>query len=243
MPIETDALARLAAAGIRGFALAGAGGHGRVVASSAAASGLVACLVLERPGAGTPDRMDLAPALAVPVSAAELPPGDPSAWAMVIGVGVRPTRTDPGTGARRRLHEAFVAAGCRLPAIIDPSAVLRGAVSIGDGAQILAGAVVQTGAVIGAGAVVNTGARIDHDSRIGDHAFIAPGAILCGGVTVGAGAFVGAGAVLLPGAVVADGAVVPAAARIGPAGGQGALRHGGSAGPPGDGRNKRRGGT
>lgn len=128
----------------------------------------------------------------------------------VIGVGVAPSASVPGTALRKRIFEAYSKAGYGTPAVIDPSATCRG--SVAAGAQVLAGAVVQTGVRIDVNAVVNTSGSVDHDCRIGAHAFLGPGAILCGDVQVGEGALIGAGAVVLPGVQIGAGAVVRAGA-------------------------------
>lgn len=199
--------------------LIGAGGHARAVAGSVlaladAGFGALAGVVgredepldaFDVPmGEGAPLRLPIVRGDAA-FRAAHPPAGD---TALLVGIGIRPGRADPGVAARRRAYEAYRREGYDLPALIDPSAVFRGRAAAG--AQVMAGAVVQTGAAIGENAVVNTGVRVDHDCRIGDHVFLGPGAVLCGDVRIGAGALVGAGATVLPGVAVAAGAVVRA---------------------------------
>ena len=97
---------------------------------------------------------------------------------------------------------------------IDPSAVVSGSASIGDGTMVLHGSIVQAQSEIGRHVIVNTGARIDHDCVIGDFAHIAPGAILCGRVTVGEGSLVGAGSVVLPGISIGKWATIGAGSVV-----------------------------
>lgn len=139
----------------------------------------------------------------------KLPGYPPARFAAAIGVGAaRDTR------ARRRLHEAALAAGYALPPIVAASAVVAPSAQLGPGAQVLTRAVVHPGSEIGAGAIVNTAAVVEHDCSVGAHAFLGPAAILCGGVTVGEGAFIGAGAIVLPGLSIGAGALVAAGAVV-----------------------------
>lgn len=197
------------------YALVGSGGHARSIVAAAAAIGWSPWVVIEREGSGIGRELAMGEAGVVPVveEGGITPVAD--GWPVVVGIGVRPRSGEPGTAIRKGVFHRYREAGWVHLTIVDPTTILRGSVTIGDGAQVLAGAIVQPGSVIGDGAVVNTGARVDHDCRIGSCAFIGPGAILCGGVVIGESALVGAGAVLLPGASVPDGGLVPAGSTYG----------------------------
>lgn len=111
-------------------------------------------------------------------------------------------------GARLR------ALGFALPALVHPAALPGAAVTLGEGAVVMARAALGPEARIGALAIVNTGAIVEHDAVVGEGAHVAPGAVLTGGVRLGARALVGAGAVLRPGVVVGEDAVVGAGAAV-----------------------------
>jgi UDP-perosamine 4-acetyltransferase len=197
------------------YALVGSGGHASSIVAAAAAIGWAPWVVFERRGSAIATVIEFEPGSAVAcIEETEAPP-PADGWPVVVGLGVQPRLKDPGTAARRLVFERYAKAGWMPLTVVDPSAILRGTIVIGAGAQILAGAIVQPGSVIGDGVVINTGARVDHDCRIGAHAFVAPGAVLCGGVVLGEGALVGAGAVLLPGSIVPDGGLVPAGETFG----------------------------
>jgi sugar O-acyltransferase (sialic acid O-acetyltransferase NeuD family) len=71
--------------------------------------------------------------------------------------------------------------------LVEPSAVLDGAV------QIFANAYVGSETLVETGCIINTGAIVSHDCVVGEYTHIAPGAILAGGVKVGARTLIGMG--------------------------------------------------
>jgi sugar O-acyltransferase (sialic acid O-acetyltransferase NeuD family) len=93
-------------------------------------------------------------------------------------------------------------------AYVDPSAVL------GPGTVVAAGAVVQPGAVVGKHCVINTAASIDHDCRLGDFVTTGPGVHLAGGVAVGDGALLGVGACAKPYCRIGARTIVGAGAAV-----------------------------
>ncbi|MDK9696769.1 MAG: acetyltransferase [Siculibacillus sp.] len=201
------------------LAIIGAGGHARVVMEAALRAGYPILGLIDRDPALHGITIGGHPVLGGDEEIERL---GPEAVLLANGIGVRPTRSDPGTGLRARIHAQFVAAGHRFPPIIDPTATIAREVLFADGAQVMAAAVIQPRSSLGVGAVVNTRVSVDHDCAIGDHAFVSPGVVLCGGVTIGPRAFVGAGAIVLPGAEIGEAAVVQAGAVLGgvvPAGG------------------------
>jgi UDP-perosamine 4-acetyltransferase len=133
---------------------------------------------------------------------------------LVIGLGNRATRNNPGLAGRRALFDRFTALGYRFPVVTHAASVVASDAALADGAQVLAGAIVQPAASVGRNAIVNTGAIVEHDCRVGDHVHIAPGAILCGGVSIGSETHIGAGAVVLNGVTVGNGVVVAAGAVV-----------------------------
>ncbi|WP_209899809.1 MULTISPECIES: acetyltransferase [unclassified Rhizobium] len=191
----------------RSVVIIGAGGHARVLQSSLSALGLT---VLGAIGQATLAQNPFEVYEDEALLFERFANAD-----IVIGVGAAPERGDTRLGARKHIFETYAAEHReRLVSVVDPDAILRGAVVIGCAAQVLAGAVIQTGARIGENAVANTGCRIDHDCRIGDHAFIGPGAVLCGGVEIGESTFVGANATILPGVTVGAKALIAAGSTV-----------------------------
>ena len=103
---------------------------------------------------------------------------------------------------------------------IEPGAIIRDRVEIGDGAVIMMGAVINIGAVVGPGTMIDMGAVLGGRAIVGarchvgavpvvveDDVMIGANAVVLEGVRVGAGAVVAAGAVCVEdvpaGAVVA----------------------------------------
>ena len=105
---------------------------------------------------------------------------------------------------------------------IEPGAIIREKVEIGDGAVIMMGAVINIGAVVGKGTMIDMGAVLGGRATVGDRCHIGAGAVLAGvvepasatpvivedGVLVGANAGVIEGVHIGKNAVVAAGAIV-----------------------------------
>lgn len=122
--------------------------------------------------------------------------------AVIVGIGSNSTRA--------RIFAKLCAAGARIATAEHPRSVVAADVTVGSGSVLCAGAVVNTGSTIGRNAIVNTGATVDHHSVIGDHVHIAPGVHMGGGVHVSEGALVGIGAIVLPGVRIGAWSIVGA---------------------------------
>jgi carbonic anhydrase/acetyltransferase-like protein (isoleucine patch superfamily) len=99
-------------------------------------------------------------------------------------------------------------------AYVAPTAVISGAVTLGEGVRVLHGAVItaEDGAIsIGANSVVMEQAlvrgRAGHDVRVGSSVMIGPHAHI-NGSDIGDGAFIATGASLFPGSTIGAGAEV-----------------------------------
>ena len=109
-----------------------------------------------------------------------------------------------------------------LNARIEPGAVIREQVEIGQGAVIMMGAILNIGAVVGAGSMIDMGAVLGGRATVGKNCHIGAGAVLAGviepasatPVVVEDGVLVGANAVVLEGVRVGAGAVVAAGAVV-----------------------------
>lgn len=105
---------------------------------------------------------------------------------------------------------------------IEPGAILREQVSIGDNAVVMMGAVVNIGAVIGAGSMIDMGAILGGRAIVGKNCHIGAGAVLAGviepasakPVVVEDGVLVGANAVVIEGVHIGKNAVVAAGAIV-----------------------------
>lgn len=109
-----------------------------------------------------------------------------------------------------------------LPARIEPGAILREGVQIGENAVIMMGAILNIGASVGSGTMVDMGAVLGGRAQVGKNCHIGAGAVLAGviepasakPVTVGDGVLIGANAVVLEGISIGDDAVVAAGAVV-----------------------------
>lgn len=109
-----------------------------------------------------------------------------------------------------------------LSARVEPGAILREGVRVGERAVIMMGAILNIGAVVGEGSMIDMGAVLGGRAQVGKNCHIGAGAVLAGviepesrqPVVIEDGVLVGANAVILEGirvgaeAVVAAGAVV-----------------------------------
>ena len=105
---------------------------------------------------------------------------------------------------------------------IEPGAIIREQVTIGDSAVIMMGAVINIGAVIGPGTMIDMGAILGGRATVGKNCHIGAGAVLAGviepasatPVIVEDGVLVGANAVVIEGVHVGKNAVVAAGAVV-----------------------------
>ncbi|MDR2771562.1 MAG: 2,3,4,5-tetrahydropyridine-2,6-dicarboxylate N-acetyltransferase [Clostridiales Family XIII bacterium] len=134
---------------------------------------------------------------------------------------------------REDIEDLVIESDCRNSAIplldtkeikarIEPGAVIRDRVEIGEGAVVMMGAVINIGAVIGAGTMIDMGAILGGRATVGKNCHIGAGAVLAGvieppsakPVVVEDGVLIGANAVVLEGVRVGRGAVVAAGAVV-----------------------------
>ncbi len=109
-----------------------------------------------------------------------------------------------------------------LNARIEPGAIIRDQVEIGDGAVVMMGAIINIGAEIGEGTMIDMGAVLGGRATVGKHAHIGAGAVLAGviepasaePVRIGDNVLVGANAVVIEGVQVGAGSVVAAGAIV-----------------------------
>ena len=105
---------------------------------------------------------------------------------------------------------------------IEPGAIIREQVEIGNNAVIMMGAVINIGAVIGPGTMIDMGAILGGRATVGANCHIGAGAVLAGviepasatPVIVEDGVLVGANAVVIEGVHIGQNAVVAAGAVV-----------------------------
>jgi tetrahydrodipicolinate N-acetyltransferase len=110
----------------------------------------------------------------------------------------------------------------RINARIEPGAVIREKVEIGERAIIMMGAVINIGAVVGAGTMIDMNAVVGARALVGEDCHIGAGAVLAGvleppsaaPVVIEDNVLVGANAVVLEGCRVGTGSVVAAGAVV-----------------------------
>lgn len=158
------------------LAVIGAGGHGRVVAESAAAAGWTTVFYDDHvtgPVDGWSVGGKTNDALAAQCDGA------------IVAIGNNRVRLE--WIARLR------AANVTLATIVHPSALVSRSAVVGAGTFVAPGAIVGTGAVLGAGCIINTAASVDHDCSLGDVVHLSPGVHLSGEVTIGTASWLGTG--------------------------------------------------
>ena len=105
---------------------------------------------------------------------------------------------------------------------IEPGAIIRDDVEIGDNAVIMMGAVINIGAVIGEGTMIDMGAILGGRATVGNNCHIGAGAVLAGVIEPASatpviledGVLVGANAVVIEGVHIGKNAVVAAGAIV-----------------------------
>ena len=109
-----------------------------------------------------------------------------------------------------------------LHARIEPGAIIRDEVEIGEGAVIMMGAILNIGTAVGEGTMIDMGAFLGGRAIVGRHSHIGAGTVLAGvveppsakPVTIGDNVLIGANAVVIEGVSVGNGAVVAAGAVV-----------------------------
>ena len=105
---------------------------------------------------------------------------------------------------------------------IEPGAILREQVEIGDNAVIMMGAVINIGAVIGEGTMIDMGAVLGGRATVGKHCHIGAGAVLAGviepasatPVVIEDNVLIGANAVVIEGCHIGANSVVAAGSIV-----------------------------
>jgi len=94
---------------------------------------------------------------------------------------------------RELIQEDFTNKGLNIVTLVHPNAIIGSEVEIGSGTVVMAGVVINSSAKIGKGCILNTGCNIDHDNEIDNYVHISPGVNLAGSVKVGEKTWIGMG--------------------------------------------------
>lgn len=132
-----------------------------------------------------------------------------------------------------KIQDLVIENGCRNSAIplldmkgvnarIEPGAIIREQVEIGDNAVIMMGAILNIGAVVGKGTMIDMGAVLGGRATVGENCHIGAGAVLAGviepasatPVVVEDNVLIGANAVVIEGCRIGHDAVVAAGAVV-----------------------------
>lgn len=105
---------------------------------------------------------------------------------------------------------------------IEPGAIIRDQVEIGDNAVIMMGAIINIGAIVGAGTMIDMGAVLGGRAIVGNRCHVGAGAVLAGVVEPASATpviieddvLIGANAVVIEGVHVGKGSVIAAGAVV-----------------------------
>ena len=118
-------------------------------------------------------------------------------------------------GWRRQRVEQALSLGLQpYPALVDPTAVLPRAITVGRGAYLNAGVVIGAQVELGDWVFVNRAVSVGHHTRIADYVAIGPGATIAARVRLEPGCFIGAGAVISSGVEIGANTVVGSGASV-----------------------------
>ena len=186
-----------------GLLIAGAGGHGRVIADAAASQQIWAKIGFLDDNSNRQNVIDGWPVLGKLGDAADFAS---EYQHLVVALG--------DSSARIYWLEEYLKKGLLVTTIIHSHAVVSSSVILGVGSVVFAGAIINAGTSVGVGCIVNTGAIIDHDCALGDYVHVAPGACLAGGVRIGQGSWIGIGASVRQSTSIGENVLIGAGAAV-----------------------------
>jgi sugar O-acyltransferase (sialic acid O-acetyltransferase NeuD family) len=168
--------------------LLGAGGHAKVVAETALATGRFSRIAFLDDRCNGPAQFpdQLGWPVIGPFSAALDPQIRQKFSLALMAIG--------NAAMRLQWFSRLAAAGYELPVVIHPTAWVSSTAQLGFGSVVFAQSTIQAQVVIGRGAILNTGCSVDHESQLGDGVHVCPGARLAGEVYVGDRSWIGIGA-------------------------------------------------
>lgn len=182
------------------LAIAGFGGHAKVIADTAQSIGWSITGFDD-----APHSINTGPWKVIG-SISELLQRSDGFDGVIIGIG--------NNHLRFKLHQQFLSNNTRLATIIHPMSSVSKYADIAEGCVMMAGSAINYGASIAGSCVINTGATVDHECRLASCVHISPGAHLAGNVTVGERSLIGIGATILQGIKIGKDCIVGAGAVV-----------------------------
>ena len=173
--------------------IAGAGGHGKVIADIAFQNGYRDIVFLD-------DNSNIKECAGFPIigRTAEIVDlqGD-----KIVAIG--------NANIREKLLDSIHAI-----TLIHPKAVIARDVEMGEGTVVMAGVVINSGARLGRGCIINTSSSVDHDCKLNHFVHVAVGAHLSGTVCVGEKTWIGTGATISNNISICDECIIGAGAVV-----------------------------
>ena len=165
----------------------GAGGHGKVVADTAAAIGQWKKIAfLDDRHASLKTVLDWPVMGSLKEANKFLPEYD--GFCVAIG----------NNELRLKLLKSYQGQGFSAPSLIHPTAYISPSASLGSGCVVFAQAVVNPESQIGEAGIINTGASVDHDCVLEAGVHLCPGVRLAGEVRIGQQTTLGTGSAVIP---------------------------------------------
>lgn len=184
---------------MRDLMIIGAGGHGRVIADIAVATGKYSCICYLDDSAHSNNSLNIVGKVS-----------DYNSYInncdFVVAIG--------NNSVRKRIQSELKENGAVMATLVHPAAVIGSGVSIGCGTVVMAGAVINTNSQIGEGVIINTCSSVDHDCVIDSYCHVSVGAHLAGSVSVGRETMIGAGATVINHISICSECVVGAGAVV-----------------------------
>ena len=168
--------------------LLGSGGHARVVAETALATGRFSSIAFLDDRCSDPvhQSSQLGWPVIGPFASALEPQVRKKFSSALVATG--------NSSLRVNWLPRLISCGYEVPVVVHPTAWVSPSAQVGAGSVVHAHAAVQSQSSIGSGVILNTGCSVDHDSRLANGVHICPGARLAGEVEVGARSWIGIGA-------------------------------------------------
>ena len=165
----------------------GAGGHGKVVADTAAASTLWQRISFLDDQYPKLKAVESWPVVGKLEDAQKLLPAY-SGFVVALG----------DNAMRSKLLKQYLDKGFESPSIVHPMAYVSPAATMGPGCVVFAQGVINPGVKMAMGGIINTGASVDHDCQLGEGVHICPGSHLAGEVHIGSHTMLATGSSVIP---------------------------------------------
>lgn len=168
---------------VKRLIIAGAGGHGKVLADIAEKMGIYTYIAF------LDDNENIKSVMGYPViGTMDFSDFKKETDEIIVAVG--------NCYLRKKLQTRYESIGIKIATLIHPAAIIGTNVIIDSGTVIMPGVVINCDTSIGKGNIINTCASVDHECIIEEFVHISVGTHLCGNVRVGKECWIGAGSVI-----------------------------------------------